>query len=91
MKEKRKRRTTNIAEEQAIIIEKMSEYRLFGIAGTVKLLLQEALAARNNAPLPLSSLRSHLETREYEELIEIMRIILDLLENQKNQSFVEDA
>ena len=79
---KRPRRTTNIAEEQAMLIEQMSEFNRVGLSGTVRLLLDEALAARKGEPLTLSALRENLEGRSDEELIAIMRFILDILETR---------
>lgn len=65
-----------------MLIEQMSEFNRVGLSGTVRLLLDEALAARKGEPLTLSALRENLEGRSDEELIAIMRFILDILETR---------
>lgn len=78
------RRTVQIDEDQAEILRGYKEYKRLKMAGTLRLLLDEAIAAREEQPMSFSVtyLNEHLGDLENKHLAQIMKSIAEILDER---------
>lgn len=81
-----KRRSTQIDDEQALMIEQLPEFKRIKLAGAVRMLLDEALAARkgNNMSFSLTTLRENLTNQSEEDLLNLIKISTEVLQVKLN-------